>query len=179
MILEKYNPIWINHFEAIKRAIEQVLGENQYEIAHIGSTAVPNLDAKPIIDIDIIYNDLNELEFIQSRLETIGYYHNGNQGIEDREVFKRNQDARHPILDNLKHHLYVCSAHSKALERHILSRNYLRKNDEARLHYQQLKYECAERANQDRKVYQLLKEQLVNEFIDDIIAKEKKECTKL
>jgi len=178
MVLEKYNPIWINHFEAIKREIVQVLGKHQFEIEHIGSTAVPNLDAKPIIDIDIIYNDLNDLAFIQSSLETIGYYHNGNQGIEHREVFKRNQDATHPILDSLKHHLYVCPTDSKALERHILSRNYLRKNDEARLYYQQLKYECAERANQDRKLYQLFKEQLVNKFIDDIIAKEKKECNK-
>jgi hypothetical protein len=47
MVLEKYNPIWINHSEAIKRAIEQVLGENQYEIAHIG-------DRGTTIDIEFL-----------------------------------------------------------------------------------------------------------------------------
>ena len=77
------------------------------------------------------------------------------------------------ILNTVKHHLYVCPINSKALERHILSRNFLRKNDWARLAYQQMKYELAEKANQDKKKYAALKELHVNNFIDSIIEKEK------
>ena len=62
----------------------------------------------------------------------------------------------------------------RALERHILSRDFLRKNDWARLKYQQMKYDMAEQANQDRKKYQALKEQYINDFIDSIIAEEKR-----
>ena len=78
------------------------------------------------------------------------------------------------ILDTIKHHLYVCPNDSKALERHILSRNFLRKNDWARVKYQQMKYELAEKANQDRKVYATLKELTINDFIDSIIEEEKR-----
>ena len=110
-------------------------------------------------------------------MEKVGYYHNGNQGIEGRDVFKRNGKCTSKILDTVNHHLYVCSIESKALERHILSRNFLRKNDWARLEYQQMKYGLAEKANQDKKKYAELKELYVNYFIDSIIEKEKNECT--
>ena len=60
------------------------------------------------------------------------------------------------------------------MERHILSRDFLRKNDWARLEYQEMKYQLAEKANQDKKLYAELKELNVNEFIDSIIEKEKR-----
>ena len=173
MILEKYSPVWVNDFTNIKREIDHILATLTYAVEHVGSTSVPNLDAKPIIDIDIVY--FNELDFekIKLGLEKIGYYHNGNQGIEEREVFKRNGKILNEILDTVKHHLYVCPVNSKALERHILSRNFLRKNDWARLKYQQMKYALAKEANQDKKIYAVLKEINVNNFINSIIEKEK------
>lgn len=173
MVLEKYSSNWVNAFAIIKSEIDKVLNGLVYTIEHVGSTAVPNLDAKPIIDIDIIYSNQADFDKIKVGLEEIGYYHNGNQGIEDREVFKRNGKMTSAPLDTIKHHIYVCSVDSKALERHILSRNFLRKNDWARLKYQQMKYELAELANQDRKVYAVLKELHVNDFIDSIIEEEK------
>lgn len=175
MILEKYTSNWIMHFAEIKRELEIALDGIDYTIEHVGSTSVPNLDAKPIIDLDIIYSAPADFELIKLRLEKAGYFHNGNQGIEDREVFKRNGIMVSEILDTIKHHLYVCPAGSKALERHILSRNFLRKNDWARLRYQQIKYELAEEANQDSKRYAALKELHVNAFIDSMIEEEKKE----
>jgi GrpB-like predicted nucleotidyltransferase (UPF0157 family) len=177
MLIEKYNPVWIQQFENIKQAISNVLDGVTYTIEHVGSTAVPELDAKPIIDLDIIYTNEEEFLSIKTALEKIGYFHNGNQGIEDREAFKRNGKLLHPILDTIPHHLYVCPAHSKALERHLLSRNYLRKHAWARIKYQQMKYEIAERAGQDRKKYAALKELTVNDFIDTIIAEEKNKTT--
>jgi GrpB-like predicted nucleotidyltransferase (UPF0157 family) len=174
MILQKYSPNWVKEFTEIKSEIENVLGRFAYSIEHVGSTSVPNLDSKPIIDIDIVYFNPNDFEKIKMGLEKTGYYHNGNQGIEDRDVFKRNGELTNEILDTVKHHLYVCPINSKALERHILSRNFLRKNDWARIKYQQMKYELAEKAGQDRKVYANLKELTLNEFIDSIIEEEKR-----
>jgi len=173
MLIVKYTPDWISNFTDIKQVLDSVLQGLAYTIEHVGSTAVPDLDAKPIIDIDIIYSPETDFGKIKTALETIGYYHNGNQGIEDREAFKRNGVQTHEILDNLQHHLYVCPVHSKALERHLLSRDYLRKHTWARLKYQQMKYEIAEKAGQDRKIYAALKELTVNDFIDTIIAEEK------
>jgi GrpB-like predicted nucleotidyltransferase (UPF0157 family) len=171
MLIEKYTSKWIEYYASIKREMENGLHGLNYTMEHIGSTSVPNLDSKPIIDIDIIYYHQGDFEKIKAGLLTMGYYHNGNQGIEDRDVFKRNAGWTNEILDNIKHHLYVCPAESKALERHILSRNFLRNNDWARLKYQQMKYELAEKANQDKKIYAELKELNVNVFINSMIGK--------
>ncbi|KAA9346790.1 GrpB family protein [Larkinella humicola] len=173
MILEKYTSNWIKNFTDIQREIEPSLDGIDYSIEHVGSTSVPHLDSKPIIDIDIIYSDTSDFEKIKARLEKLGYYHNGNQGIQDRDVFKRNGKLANTILDTIKHHLYVCPIDSKALERHILSRNFLRKNEWARVKYQQMKYDLADQANQDRKAYATLKELYSNDFIDSIIEEEK------
>ena len=173
MLLKKYSTKWINDFSLIKGEIEKALKELAFTIEHVGSTAVANLDAKPIIDIDVIYTEQPDFEKIKSRLENIGYYHNGNQGIEARDVFKRKSNATNMILDTIQHHLYVCPINSKALQRHILSRDFLRKNEWARIKYQEIKYKLAEKANQDKKVYAALKENNINDFIDSIIESEK------
>ena len=170
MLIEEYQVSWIQNFEDIKLELQVALNELEYSIEHVGSTSVPNLAAKPIIDIDIIYKDDSEFKKIESRLVTIGYYHNGNQGIESREVFKRKGILEHVILDKVDHHLYVCPIHSVALKRHILFRDYLRENKAARLAYQKMKYKLAEEANQHKKIYAELKELSVNDFIDGLIG---------
>jgi GrpB-like predicted nucleotidyltransferase (UPF0157 family) len=179
MLIEKYTSSWIKDFTDLEGEIENGLNGLEYSIEHVGSTSVPNLDSKPIIDIDIIYSNQADFGKLKLGLEKIGYYHNGNQGIEGRNVFKRNGKLTSRFLDIVKHHLYVCPINSKALERHILSRDFLRKNDWARIEYQQMKYELAEKANQDRKKYAELKELYCNDFIDLIIEKEKNERTTL
>ena len=175
MIIAKYTPKWAEDFLQIKTELEKVLGQSKYTIEHIGSTAVPNLDAKPIIDIDIIFSATeHDFETIKKSLELLGYFHNGNQGIEDREVFKRNGLISNVILDKIPHHLYVCPSDSKELERHILSRNHLKTNQRAKDFYQKMKYELAEKANQDRKIYTNLKEAALKDFFDTIISEERK-----
>lgn len=173
MLIKKYTSKWVKDFENLELEIGKDLIGLEYRIEHIGSTSVPNLDSKPIIDIDIIYGDESEFERIKSRLIGIGYYHNGNQGIKKREVFKRTGQLINQVLDKITHHLYVCPLNSIALERHILSRDFLRENDWARLKYQKIKYGLAEKANQDKKLYAELKELHVNGFIDSIVEEEK------
>lgn len=169
MLLKEYKTYWIQNFADIKFELDSALINLDYRIEHVGSTSVPDLASKPIIDIDIIHQNDFEFDEIKNRLLKIGYYYNGNQGIEDREVFKRNGIIKNSILDNLKHHLYVCPSNSKALRRHILFRDYLRRNDSARIKYQNMKYKLAKEANQDKKLYANLKELSVNDFIDSLI----------
>ena len=150
MLIKNYSSDWVKNFEDLKLEIGKGLIGLEYQIEHVGSTSVPELDSKPIIDIDISYKNETEFEKIKSQLIKIGYHHNGNQGIVDREVFKRNVKSANGILDSIIHHLYVCPKNSKALERHILCRNFLRKNDLARLQYQEMKYSLAVKANQKK-----------------------------
>ena len=170
MLIQPYTKQWIANFQAIKGILQEALQDLSISIEHIGSTAVPDLDAKPVIDIDIIRRETLEFEEIRTRLEAIGYYHNGNQGIPEREVFKRLKMATpHVLLDSIPHHLYVCVLDSPALQRHLLFRDYLRTHAEARLAYQRLKYEIAEEVQQNQKQYAELKEMRTKEFIDGIV----------
>lgn len=173
MLIKKYTPNWIKNYTDLKREIDNGLQGLKYKIEHVGSTAVPELASKPIIDVDIIYENQSGFEEIKFGLTKIGYFYNGNQGIAEREVFKRSGTHTNRILDVVKHHLYVCPIKSVALERHLLFRDYLRKNEWARFKYQEMKYELAKKANQDKELYAEFKELILNDFIDEIIEKEK------
>lgn len=177
MLLSNYTTSWIDHFQRIKQVLDQALDGLEITIEHIGSTAVPGLAAKPIIDIDIVYKDPVDFQSIKTALEVIGYSHKGNQGIEDREVFKREEGEQHEVLDSLRHHLYVCSADSPALKRHLITRDYLRNNEWAKAEYQQLKYDLAEKAGQEQKSYAALKELHVNQLIDRFYPFEENQTT--
>ncbi len=157
-------------FNEISKIISEALHPLSVAIEHVGSTAIPQLVAKPIIDIDVVHGVDVEFAELTSRLGKLGYYHNGNQEIPDREVFKRERaEARHPALDSIAHHLYVCPIHSSEWQRHLRFRDFLRANEEARVQYQRLKQELAEEANQDRKHYAQLKENKAGAFIRGII----------
>ena len=174
MLIQKYTPLWVQHFQELKLEFQNALYSLNFKIEHVGSTSVVGLAAKPIIDIDIIY--YNELDFqkIKEKLINIGYFHNGDQGIPGREVFKRkNNLEKHSIMDKHMHHLYVCINDSEELKRHLIFRDFLRENDLAKEEYQKLKIDIAKETKQDRKKYAALKEILAKEFIQSTIDKSK------
>ncbi len=175
MLISVYNAEWPTHFEKINKKLLNILSGLTVNIEHIGSTAVPGLAAKPIIDIDIIYNESSDFEYIKNKLASVGYFHNGNQNVAGREVFKRNGKIEDEVLDKIAHHLYVCRYDCPELHRHILFRNYLRKYAIAREFYQQLKYEIAKEVNNDRKLYASNKELKANSFINYIVELSKTE----
>lgn len=171
MLIQEYQSSWADDFQKIKNEIQKALTHLHITIEHVGSTAVPHLAAKSIIDIDIVFDKNVLFDDIKEGLENIGYYHNGNQGIVDREVFKRNHIVSNSILDSVTHHLYVCPTHSQELKRHLLFRDYLIANEKERIEYQNLKYQIAQEANQDKKLYAQLKEVKAKDFIADILKK--------
>ncbi len=176
MLIQKYNPDWKNKFQEISEIIEDRLKELIITIEHVGSTAIPGLAAKPIIDIDIVYKKETPLPELVSLLNELGYSHIGDQGIPDRETFKRIPDnSTHPILDSIKHHLYACSENNEELNRHIVFRDFLLANDWARDEYQILKLELAEETNHDHKTYAFLKETRASGFVENIIKRAKAE----
>ena len=178
-MIQKYNPLWVQNFKNLKTAFQDALRGLHIKIEHVGSTSVVGLAAKPIIDIDIIYWEKEDFQKIKNRLSQIGYFHNGDQGIFGREVFKR-KDAveKHLLLDKLKHHLYVCPIESAELKNHLLFRDFLRKNEWAKKEYQNIKFKLAEEANHNRKAYAALKELRAKEWIQSIVDLAKKESKK-
>lgn len=133
-----YDPQWEADFHAICRELEPVIGKYSLAIEHVGSTAVAGLAAKPIIDIDIVIRDRTELPAVIRQLATIGYHHEGDLGVADREAFYYEGKAHLQT-----HHLYVCTQSSQELHRHIAFRDYLRTHPEAVCQYSQIKLEAA------------------------------------
>ena len=134
-----YDAAWKSDFEAIKNEIEAVLGDMIVCIEHVGSTSVEGLSAKPCIDIDVVIKDYSIFCDVVERLKLIGYIHEGNLGIKDREAFKYSDK---PHLRT--HHLYVCPMDSEELHRHITFRDFLRNNPEAVQKYRRIKESAAE-----------------------------------
>lgn len=138
VVVLPYDEGWIFDFEKIKNELEKALGDLIVGIEHVGSTAVKGLSAKPCIDIDIIIKDYSVFESVVNELNQIGYIHEGDLGIKDREAFKYSDKQHMP-----KHHLYVCPAYSAELHRHITFRDFLRKDPDAVRRYSAVKEEAA------------------------------------
>ena len=109
-------------------------------------------------------------------MTTLGYYHNGNQGVPQREAFKRKKGILpHAILDTIPHYLYACPKDSRELKRHLSFRDFLRKHKWARAEYTAIKMDIAAQTNQDKEAYSLLKESVATPFIDKILQLAKDE----
>ena len=133
-----YDEVWTSAFDDIRRELERGLGALVLSIEHVGSTSVEGLSAKPCIDIDVVIEDYGVFSELVAALYGIGYIHEGNLGIKDREAFKYSDK---PHL--MKHHLYVCPKESLELKRHLTFRDYLRTHPEAARKYGEVKTEAA------------------------------------
>ena len=139
VVVLPYDRTWKFAFEEIKREIEGAIGDLIIGIEHVGSTSVEGLSAKPIIDIDVVIKDYSTFDAVVSKLESIGYIHEGNLGIKDREAFKYSDK---PHLQ--QYHLYVCPQQSEELYRHITFRDFLINNSEAVKKYSAVKEKAAQ-----------------------------------
>ena len=130
-------------------------------VEHIGSTAIPGMIAKPILDIDIVISSMADFEKMTAVLEYLGYRHRGDLGIAGRESFKAiHHEAPHfgETRNWMRHNVYVCPEGSPELERHIAFRNALRINREYRFEYVSIKRDIEMRSGGSRRKYLELKE---------------------
>jgi GrpB-like predicted nucleotidyltransferase (UPF0157 family) len=140
-----YDRAWADRFAALAARAREALGETLVTIEHVGSTAVPGLAAKPIVDLDVVVRRGRLTEGI-ARLETIGYTPEGDGGIPGREAFK-------PPSGEPRHHLYLMEQGAAELERHLAFRDALRADSTLCERYSALKRELASRHGGDRQRY--------------------------
>ena len=134
-----YDPSWPEAYEKIRQELEAGLGELLCAAEHVGSTAVPGLAAKPIIDLDAVIRDDADLEEVIRAMERLGYEHEGDLGIPGREAFR--YDGKTHLM---KHHLYVCRESSRELKRHLTFRDYLRSHPADAAEYGRVKLEAVQ-----------------------------------
>jgi GrpB-like predicted nucleotidyltransferase (UPF0157 family) len=167
VIVLDYDPNWPGLFHSLRKRIADALGDLAAAIEHIGSTAVPDLAAKPIIDIDVLLASETMLPAAIERLASLGHIHRGNLGIPEREAF-------FTAANDPPHHLYVCPPCSAEFRRHIAFRDYLRAHPKDAKNYGDLKMALAERFREDRSAYNTAKGEFVAEMTSRGIAAQKK-----
>lgn len=158
IVIADYDPEWPDLFKKLRVAIASVLGDLAAAIEHVGSTAVPGLAAKPVIDIDVLLASADDLPRAIERLALLGYVHRGDLGVTGREAFSQ-------PLGQPAHHLYVCPPDSIEYRRHIAFRDHLRAYPESARLYGELKRILGAEFRHDREKYNTGKTEFVNNLL--------------
>jgi len=169
-LIEPYNANWKAEFDHLKEVLLKALDRFKIDIQHVGSTSIPSLFAKPILDIDIIIDDKEILDNISAQLEKLGYINNGEQGISGRFAFTQASEFIPQTSVNNKwqtHHLYVCFSDSLALKNHLAFRDILLSDKDLVKEYSQLKINLTKKKGMTRENYTKQK----TDFIIAVLAK--------
>ena len=130
-----WSPEWTKQFEAVAAVLRDALAEiGSARVEHVGSTSVPGLAAKPILDIDVVV-DAADVPAAVTALESVGYVHRGDLGVSGREAFFAPDEPRR--------HVYVCTAGTTNVRNHLAVREVLRSRDDLRDAYASVKLALA------------------------------------
>lgn len=160
--VEEYNPEWPVQFQAIKEEIEEALiGVKHISIEHVGSTSVPGLAAKPVIDLSVI----SEREDIDAAIEALtvkgGYVYMGTMGIPDRHAFRKPGTV--PTRN-----LYVSVKDCQSIRNHLGLRDLCRRDDSVRDRYGQTKLELSQREWKNVDEYCEAKNDIINWILEQV-----------
>lgn len=148
VIVNSWQPEWQNRFKELRETLQSQLEGLNCAIEHVGSTSVPGLAAKPILDVDVVIPNREVFVTVKEKLGEIGYFHRGDLGVSGREAFGYIDKP-----DLMRHHLYVLVQDSEELRRHLGFRDWLRAHPEDAAEYARVKLEAAERFPEDIDAY--------------------------
>lgn len=147
IIVVDYNPAWKNDYLIEEKLVKHVLKQNCVAIYHIGSTAVPGLAAKPIIDILTVVKSLESVDKVSNAFEEMGYAYLGEFGIAGRRYLRKGGDER-------THQIHILDETDRFnVDRHIAFRDYMSTHSEDRAKYSELKKELARKYPYDIESY--------------------------
>jgi GrpB-like predicted nucleotidyltransferase (UPF0157 family) len=154
-----HNPQWRDAFGAEAKHVADALGENVVAIHHVGSTAIPNIFAKPVIDLLVEVRDIAEVDGRSSAMESLGYEVMGEYGIPGRRYFRK--DNREGIRT---YHVHAFEADSSEVERHLAFRDYMIAHPVDAQRYSELKRRLAEEHPQSPDGYMDGKDGFIKEM---------------
>jgi GrpB-like predicted nucleotidyltransferase (UPF0157 family) len=142
-----HDPAWAGLAREELARVAQALGEAAVRLEHVGSTSVPGLGAKPIIDMQVSVVDIDRMDDYVGPLEGLGYLFAPDPAFPDYHYFAK------PHTRPRTHHLHVCQHASDQERRHLAVRDYLRAHPEEAARYEALKRELVSRHPNDRLAY--------------------------
>ncbi|WP_101787244.1 GrpB family protein [Nonomuraea indica] len=153
-----HDPAWQTEFAAIGTALRGALGDVALRVDHIGSTSVPGLAAKPVIDIQISVRSLEPLAVYKAPLERLGLVHRANNPELTKRYFREAPGSR-------RTHIHVRELGSFSQQLPLLFRDYLRAHPAAAAEFAQAKRRCANQVRDDRQQYVSAKEPFVWDIV--------------
>ena len=156
VVLAEYSPSWGEAFREERAVLARALASVPCEIEHFGSTAVPGLRAKPILDIAIGIEAPHPIEGCIPAIEETGYVYRGEDADAGSHLF-----VRGPEDEVRTHHLHVVRLGESNWERWLTFRDYLRGNADARETYAVEKARLASLHKDDREAYTAGKSQVI------------------
>lgn len=129
---------WSELFREERKRIKNVFEEEILNVFHIGSTAIPNIKAKPVIDIMVEVTNIANVDNFNSDMEKLGYEALGENGIPKRRFFIKGGDNR-------THHVHIFEHGNEEIIRHLTFRDYMIAYPEEAMKYSQLKEYLAEK----------------------------------
>jgi len=148
VVLQEYNPKYRELFAEEKANLMRYLGDEIVQIEHVGSTSMPGIVAKPIIDIVVAVKDLSKIGEIEKILTEKGYIYKGPiAALDDRYQFLIGNSVKRDF------HIYFTELNSDVWYRFVLYRNYLLEHPEAMRAYEELKIKLAKLYPNDRRNY--------------------------
>lgn len=155
-----YNSDWEKEYVKESVKIQGILGDEMIEIHHIGSTAIPGIYAKPVIDILIEVKDIKNVDIYNGEMNKLGYISKGEFGIEGRRFFLKG-------LYNRTHHLHIFEIRNPEIRKHLNFRDYMISHPKIAKQYEKLKKDLSIKFRHDNEGYCNGKD----EFIKDIDKK--------
>lgn len=140
-----YRPEWPEQFEQVAAELRAALVGIEAQVEHVGSTSVPGLAAKPVLDVDVIVAPPDVAAAVVA-LGTIGYVHRGDLGVAGREAF-------HAPDSGPRRHVYVCESGTLNVRNHLAVRDVLRRRDDLRDEYAAVKLALAADPAMDIETY--------------------------
>ena len=154
IVVVRADPSWALEFRELGGRLRAALDHVAVRIDHVGSTSVPGLDAKPVLDVQVSVAGLEPDAPFRAPLERLGFVYHAPNSDRTQRLFREPPGTR-------RIHVHVRAAGSFDEQLNLLFRDYLRRHPEARDEYAKVKRDLAERFRQDREGYVRAKEPAV------------------
>ena len=152
-----YNPNWDKMYKKESEKIKNILNATIIDIHHIGSTAMPGIKAKPVIDILVEVKDIEGVDQYNHKMKELGYEAMGEYGIPKRRFFRKGRIKR-------THHVHIFQVGNKEIERHINFKEYLIAHPDKAREYSKLKEKLVNKHTYDVENYTNGKSNFIKEI---------------
>lgn len=136
--LSEFSEDWVRLFHEEAHFLKTIFNDEIVRVEHFGSTSVPGMKAKPVIDIMCMVTNISKIDLFNDKMRSLGYDVAGEWGIPGRRLFRKGGENR-------THHIHFYEINNPQIERHLVFRDYLKAHPEEVLRYSRFKEELAER----------------------------------